>query len=73
MVSAVLENAAKRGMGVDEYKKRIDNALWGTPEDLVEKLQAYKELDISHAIFMLPHGSEIDQVNLLGSKVIPNL
>ncbi len=70
MVSAVIENAAKRGIGVDEYKKRVESSLWGTPEAILEKLRGFEELGVAHAILMLPHESEIDQIELLSSEVI---
>lgn len=73
MISAIIENAAKRGIGVDEYKRRIESALWGTPEAIIEKLERFQELDLDHAIFMFPHENEIDQMKLLRSKVLSKL
>ncbi len=73
MISALIENAAKRGMDIDEYKRRVDSSLWGTPEAIVEKLTAYQELGVNQIILMFPHQNEIEQAKLIGTKVIPKL
>jgi alkanesulfonate monooxygenase SsuD/methylene tetrahydromethanopterin reductase-like flavin-dependent oxidoreductase (luciferase family) len=66
----IIETAEKRGIPVEKYRERINNAFWGTPSELNEKLDKYRALDITHFIFMLPYGEEKEQIELLGSKVL---
>lgn len=73
MLSAIIENAARRSIDIDEYKKRIDSSLWGTPEMLIERLNDFRDLGLSHAIFMFPHQIEKEQIDLFGSKVLKHL
>ncbi len=73
MESAIIENAEKRNTTVEDYRERINSAMWGTPEMLVEKLRAYEEIGVSEAIFMFPHEIELSQIELFGKSVIKNL
>jgi len=73
MESAVIEGAEKRKMSVDDYRKRITSAMWGTPDMLVEKLRGYQDLGVSHAILMLPSESEMKQIEMIGSSVFKKL
>lgn len=73
MATAIAENAAKSYLSVEAYEKRIESSLWGTPSTLAQKLREYKELGVTHAILMLPHKNEIDQIELIGTKVLPEI
>jgi alkanesulfonate monooxygenase SsuD/methylene tetrahydromethanopterin reductase-like flavin-dependent oxidoreductase (luciferase family) len=73
MEKAVVEGAEKRNISLNQYRKRISSSLWGTPEDLVEKLSTYRDLDVSHSIFMFPQEKEIEQIELFGKHIIPKL
>ena len=73
MEHAIQEGAKKRNLSIDNYRKRVSSSLWGTPEELIEKLRAYEELGVSHAIFMFPHGEEKNQAELFGRQVISRL
>ncbi|MHA1909064.1 MAG: LLM class flavin-dependent oxidoreductase [Candidatus Thorarchaeota archaeon] len=73
METAIIENAEKRKVSVEDYRKRIESAMWGTPEMLVEKLRAYDELGVSEAIFMFPHEVEVSQIELFGKQVISKI
>jgi len=71
--TAIKEGAEKRNISIEQYRKRISSALWGTPENLVEKLTAYRNLGVSHSIFMFPYEEEVKQIELFGRSVIPRL
>ncbi|MHA1136065.1 MAG: LLM class flavin-dependent oxidoreductase [Candidatus Thorarchaeota archaeon] len=71
--TAIIEGAKKRNIPLEKYRERIESAMWGTPDVIVEKLQAYKELGVTHSIFMFPQEEEIKQVEIFGKKVIPKL
>ncbi|MHA1928279.1 MAG: LLM class flavin-dependent oxidoreductase [Candidatus Thorarchaeota archaeon] len=73
MESAILENAEKRGVPLEKYRERVANSLWGTSETFTTKLKAYQKLGVSHAILMLPHGKEIEQMRLIGDSVLRHL
>ncbi|MDF1540686.1 MAG: LLM class flavin-dependent oxidoreductase [Candidatus Thorarchaeota archaeon] len=73
MESAIIEGAEKRKVSIDDYRKRITSAMWGTCEMLVEKLQAYEKLGVSHAILMLPSESEKSQIEMIGNSVIKKI
>lgn len=73
MENAIIEGARKRNISPDQYRKQVSSSLWGTPEILVEKLNAYEKLGISHSIFMFPHGKENEQIEVFGKRVIPRL
>lgn len=70
METAIIENAEKRSIPIEEYRIRVGNSLWGTSEIFIEKLKAYQKLGVSHAILMLQHGKEIEQLKLIGDKVL---
>ena len=69
----ITENAAKRGVSEEKYRERISNALWGTPTMMVERLMQYLKLGVSHIILTLPHGEELQQIKLIGQKVLSKL
>ena len=56
---------------IEKYRDRIPSSMWGTPDVIVEKLQAYENLGVTHLIFMFPHEEEIKQLKIFGNKVIP--
>ncbi len=71
--SAISEAAKKRGISEEKYRERISTALWGTPEQIKEKLVHYKKLGVSHFIFMFPHENEIEQIEIFGQEILPKL
>jgi len=73
MEDAIKEGAKKRNVPLEQYRKRVSSTLWGTPDILVEKLNSYRDLGVSHSIFMFPHEEEIKQIEIFGKKVLPNL
>ncbi len=73
MATAIAENAVKRNLSVEAYEKRIESSMWGTPSALAQKLREYKGLGVTHTILMLPHRNEIEQIELIGTKVLPEI
>ena len=71
MEKAIVEGAKRRNLPLEKYRDRIASSMWGTPDVIVEKLQAYENLGVTHLIFMFPHEEEIKQLNIFGNKVIP--
>ena len=73
METAIEEGAAKRGVSLDDYRKRITSALWGTSDTIVARLKEFKEMDVSHSIFMFPDHEEVPYIKLFGESVIPRV
>jgi alkanesulfonate monooxygenase SsuD/methylene tetrahydromethanopterin reductase-like flavin-dependent oxidoreductase (luciferase family) len=71
MIKGLVIEASKRNISVEEYQKRIVGALIGTPQMLIEKLRAYRKLDISHYIFMFPYQEELEYLSLFEDQIIP--
>ncbi len=67
------EMSEKRGMKYEDFVKRMEGTLHGTAEEIVEKLKAYKELGITHFIFMFPQNKEIESIELFSEKIIPKV
>ena len=63
------------GIGIPEenYRKRVQTSLWGTPETFAEKLFQYKEQGVSHIILMFPYSEKREQIALFGDQVLPLL
>jgi alkanesulfonate monooxygenase SsuD/methylene tetrahydromethanopterin reductase-like flavin-dependent oxidoreductase (luciferase family) len=73
MNTTINENAAKRNMSPKEYRKRISTGLWGTPEDLITRIQEFQKIGVTHFVFMFPEGQERDQIAKFGTHVLPKL
>ncbi|MCK4566107.1 MAG: LLM class flavin-dependent oxidoreductase [Candidatus Thorarchaeota archaeon] len=73
MEKGIIEGAKKRNIPLEKYRERVASSMWGTPEMLIEKLEAYKDLGVSHSIFMFPHQEELKQIEIFGSKVFSKL
>ncbi|MFW9808539.1 MAG: LLM class flavin-dependent oxidoreductase [Candidatus Thorarchaeota archaeon] len=73
MDERIKKGAASRGMVNEEYRKRVDSSLWGTPQMIVDKLAMYKDQDVSNIILMFPYGEELDQLTMFGDHILPLL
>jgi alkanesulfonate monooxygenase SsuD/methylene tetrahydromethanopterin reductase-like flavin-dependent oxidoreductase (luciferase family) len=73
MEAAIIENAKTRDITPEEYRERINQALWGSPEQMIARLQEFQNIGVEHFIFMFPHEQEISQIKALGDSVIPKL
>ena len=69
MEAAIRARAEQRKMSIDKVQEQVSSALWGTPEEIHEKLEAYKALGVEYAIFMFPHGRELDQLRRMRSAL----
>ncbi len=73
MDSTIKSNAKNRGIPEAEYRKQIATALWGTADDIIEKIRAYAAIGVSHLIFMFPHQHEINQLKSLAKHVLSKI
>jgi len=62
---AVTREASRRNISVDEMRHRLTTALWGTADEIAERLEAYTDAGVSHAILMMPHGQEIESMQAI--------
>jgi alkanesulfonate monooxygenase SsuD/methylene tetrahydromethanopterin reductase-like flavin-dependent oxidoreductase (luciferase family) len=73
METAIKENAAKRGVSEQEYRERVSSSLWGTADQIVERLREYEQIGVSHLILMFPPKQELEQIKSMGKKVLSKL
>ncbi len=73
MEEAIIENAKERNISVDEYRERVAQALWGTPDYMVKRLREFMKVGVTHFIFMFPHEQELAQIKVLGKAVLSKL
>lgn len=67
------EICERRGFTMEQLEKRMEGALHGTAEEIVDKMKAYKELGITHFIFMFPQNQEIESMEIFADKIIPKV
>ena len=73
MEKGLIQEAEKRNITVEEYKERVAGALVGTKEQVIQKLIAYKEIGITHYIFMVPYQEEIEYLELFDTEILPKM
>ncbi len=67
------EMAEKRGVSYEDFIKRYDGALHGTPEEITEQLKQYIRLGLEDFIFMFPQGQEIESLKRFKEEILPKL
>ena len=67
------EICERRGFTMEQLEQRMAGALHGTPEEIVEKLDAYAELGITDFIFMFPKDEEVSSMKAFDESIIPKL
>ncbi len=67
------KEAQKRNISVKKYKQRIDGALVGTKNQIIEKLCNYINIGVSHFIFMFPYQKEKDYIRIFNSEILSQL
>ncbi len=73
MEAVILENAKVHKIPIATYRERISRALWGTANQIISRLRAFKEIGLSHIILMFPHQQEIKQIKALSHSVLSHL
>ncbi len=73
METAIIESAKTRNVSTQEYRERINKALWGTADSIVRRLREFEEIGVEHMIFMFPHTMEITQIKRFGKSIIAKL
>jgi alkanesulfonate monooxygenase SsuD/methylene tetrahydromethanopterin reductase-like flavin-dependent oxidoreductase (luciferase family) len=73
MAIGLQQEAKKRNISLEEYKKRIEGALIGTVNTIIDKLKAYKNLGVTHFIFMFPYEKELEYLEIFNSQIINSL
>ncbi len=71
--TAIKENAAKRGVSEQEYRERVSSSLWGTAEQMLERIQEYERIGVTHLILMFPPKQEGEQIRSMGEAVLSKL
>jgi len=60
--------AARRAMTIEEAKTAM---LWGTPDDAIKKIEAYRDLGVTHIILSLRAPYDPAQLELFVREVVP--
>jgi len=60
--------ASRRAMSLDEAKA---NMLWGSPEQAIKKIEAYRDIGVTHIILSLRAPYDASQLELFAREVIP--
>lgn len=64
------EIALKRGMSIEQVKKRYENSLHGTIPEIIQRLKEFKKIGVTHFIFMFPYNQEIEQVKVFQEEIM---
>ena len=62
--------ASRRAMTIEEAKATM---LWGSPDDAIKKIRAYRDIGVTHIILSLRAPYDPAQLDLFASEVIPAL
>ncbi|MCK4848779.1 MAG: LLM class flavin-dependent oxidoreductase [Candidatus Heimdallarchaeota archaeon] len=76
MTNGLQEEAKKRNITLDDYKKRIEGALIGTTDIIIKKLKEYKNLGVTHFIFMFPsenRNKELEYLEIFNNQILPKV
>jgi alkanesulfonate monooxygenase SsuD/methylene tetrahydromethanopterin reductase-like flavin-dependent oxidoreductase (luciferase family) len=71
--AAIIKGAQDRKVSTSDYKKRVDQALWKTTEQMVTRLQEFQELGVADIVFMFPHENEVEHIQILGEQVLTKI
>ncbi|MHA2500455.1 MAG: LLM class flavin-dependent oxidoreductase, partial [Candidatus Hodarchaeales archaeon] len=70
---AVEETAKKRGLELEDYRRRLEGALHGPPEFWLKRISEYQQVGIEKLILMFPYQKESESLDLIAEIVLPNL
>ena len=70
MNDGIKKESEKRNISVEDYQKRIEGALVGTSKEIKEKLVQYKNLGVSHFIFMFPYQQELEYLEIFEKEIL---
>lgn len=73
METTIKENAATRGVSEQDYRERVSSSLWGTADQMVERLREYERIGVSQLILMFPPKQEVSQIKSIGKDVLSKL
>jgi F420-dependent oxidoreductase-like protein len=62
--------ASRRGMSLEEARNSM---LWGSPDQVIKKLEAYREVGVTHIILSQRAPYDASQLELFAREVIPAL
>lgn len=66
----LLEMGKRRGIGLEEARASM---LWGSPDQVIEKLKAYREVGVTHIILSQRAPFDPGQLELFAREVMPAL
>jgi F420-dependent oxidoreductase-like protein len=62
--------AGRRAMSIEDARAGM---LWGSPDDAIKKLEAFRDLGVTHIILSLRRPYDVSQLEMFAREVIPAL
>lgn len=72
-LSVMKEVADTRGFTLEQVQERYSGALHGTIDEIIEKINKYINLGITHFIHMFPQGKEVESMKIFQKHIIPKI
>ena len=69
----IRRRASIRNISVEEYKKRLKASIFGTPDECIEKINAYTRLGVSEFILIFLDMKRFEDLKLFSEAVRPSL
>ena len=65
--------AHRSGVSPDEYRRSLNRAVAGTPEQCVERLREYVDAGITYFFLLFPDPISTEDLSLFAQEVMPHL
>lgn len=73
-VDAAIDAATRRWTLTPEQREaRLRGATVGTPDEVLARLRAYREVGVTEVIFLFPYQKELEMLRVMGKEVLPRL
>jgi len=66
----LVDMAGRRAMSIEDARAGM---LWGSPDDAIKKLEAFRDLGVTHIILSLRRPYDVSQLEMFAREVIPAL
>lgn len=69
----IKRNASIRNISVEENRRRMDSSIYGTPNECIEKIDAYAHLGVSEFILLFLDMTRLEDLKLFAEQVRPSV
>ncbi|MFQ5950524.1 MAG: hypothetical protein ACE5KH_00395, partial [Candidatus Geothermarchaeales archaeon] len=67
----VAERARQRDIPQEEYRRRLEYAAVGTPEECIDNLKMYGDVGVTYFFLIFPNLRNLEPLRLFAKEVIP--